>query len=333
MNPRKLLRSALCFVLLLSMLVGYIPFGALTAKAQEDPLPLLGEDAYQTELEDSVAYLDDGESLVPTWPLIARHYRLRTNPSNALNSVAYTYMSCMTVMNDHAYYIRTTEDRSKAILARAALQTNGTAFLTVDKSNTVTNFGEAKAMDGLEINDQYYLFIATGKPSQEIRLLHTTGNTATTKGAFTVKKADGSALAVDRLTILEAKGNQVTLLLRVDWEFYTTTVDITAMGTTATASFAFSLSANPTKELAKTVAGIPQTYPNDKVGQVNIAGMDYDSNRLYVSVLVDSCSIVLVYDNVGDIIASGTKDAMPNADLPSEPAILPMSSAAFRIFP
>ena len=111
MNLKNLLKSCLCFVLLLSMLIGYLPMGALPVKAQDTALSPTQEDTPATRAsESSVTLLGEGESLVPTWPEITRHYQVAANPTSALNNVSYTYMSCMTAINDHAYYVRTTED-------------------------------------------------------------------------------------------------------------------------------------------------------------------------------------------------------------------------------
>lgn len=318
MNLKNLLRSCLCFFLLLSMLIGYLPMGALPVKAQDTALSPTQEDTPATRAsESSVTLLGEGESLVPTWPEITRHYQVAANPTSALNDVSYTYMSCMTAINDHAYYVRTTEDRNNAIMARTNLKSGGSATLTVDGNAVVTTFGEAKALDGITIGKQHYLFLATGRVGGDsILLLSTPGSGAvTTKATFGLKAEDGTALGVDRLTILSAQGNEVTLLIRCAWNFYTVTIDVTAASSIIAASFAFGLNSSITTSMAKTIAGIPDSYPVSDVGKVNLTGMDYDNDRLYVSVIVDCCSIVLVYDHIAELIASHPNDALPNTDL------------------
>ncbi len=318
MNLKNLFRRALCVLLLLCMLVGILPPAAWKVQAQESTFLSDEEDSPSLKAtQDSVTDLGEDESLVPTWPDIAGHYRIAVNPGASRNDIAYTYMSCMTIVNSHAYYIRTTEDRSKAIMLRSSLKSEATGDLQVDGKESVTTFGEAKALDAITINKQHYLFLATGlSGTNSIRLLHTPGGESiTTKASFGVQTENGTPLVVDRLTILSSEGNNVTLLIRCDWNFYTVTIDVTSASSTLTASFAFGLNSTATTLMAKTVAGIPESYPVDTVGKVNLVGMDYDNDRLYVAVAVDCCSVVLVYSDVAELISSVTKAAEADSEL------------------
>ena len=338
MKSTSFLRRALCLFLLLTMLLGYLPAGLLKAAAEEDTASTEGTVTGYTTSQASVATLGENESLIPTWQEgLARHYQVRSNPyytfKESDTTYSYTYMAAMTTIGDRAYFIRTVEERNNAANTNALL---ATVDLTTNKINTVktgsavntTLFGVAKSLTAVTVGSTDYLLVATGDTSAGIRLFAVTKNgsgtptAVTLKASFTVKNSEGTVWGADRVEVLSVDGNNVQILIRTAWNFYTATIDVTASDSEVTISPAFRLDSAETKSLVKTIAGLPQSYasglggkPEENINKISILGMAYYMDHLYVSAHLSCNNVVLVYDNVSQLLNSGNSYAQANSDL------------------
>ena len=297
MNPRKRLRSALCFVLLLSMLVGYMPTGILKARATEIT------PASTEEPQASVAV--EGDILVPTYPTLTDRYVMEVNPYHLVSGNDTTRMGGMTVVNGHIYYIKTTEDGNHFIMAGRNLKSQSKELLTTDIN---ANVGTAKSIASATIgisSPKYYLFLATGNVGTDALLcIHANGSNMTLKSSFDIKTESGTSIPVDAVETLSVSGSNVTLLIRSGVSFYTATIAVPGSSGSLTAKFAFSLDQADTQAKAMKLAA---DTPVIIGGDYYLLGMAKDDcDRLYLSAQVNCVPVILVFSHLSELVASGS---------------------------
>ncbi len=309
MNTKNLFRRVLCCLLLLAMLAGYFPTGVLEVKATEDTSSLSEE---KTETRDTSL---SEELSVPTYPQLASYYAIAENP---MQSETYL-MGGMSLVKHYAYFIRTTTDKSTAILYRTNLKTKSSAKVTFNEPNRL---GEGKAMTTAETENGSYLIIATGKTGANALLLapvDTGKMTVDLAGGYTLKTADNTELCADSVTVLSVDGTTANLLIRSGYKFYTAAINTSNTGDgtlVATASFTIDPTATRTKimELCDAPVAVKNTENGDNIGALYF-GIEYvpSLDRLYMGVSVNCSTGILVYSNVTDLISEKTQSA--NADL------------------
>ncbi len=333
MNAKNLFHRGLACLLLLAMVVGYLPAGLLQVKAEESSLLMEEEaDSKSTSKSGNASVVGENESLVPTWPAVASHIKISNNPYGTekltVDSKSYTttYMGAMTVLGKYAFFIRTDEERTSSspdvsVLGKINLETHGASKVKDTAGNTIsTLLGSPKSMDGFTAGGKNYLITTMNDGSNPMRLMRLNSAMTQLEAISTltaVKSSDGTNVNCDRVTVLSVEGNDVTVLFRNGWTFYTATFRADAPPETITATHCFTLNHNDTRAMIRQVAGVPEYSGHDSnnVGVSNITSMDYYEDRLYVSAYVDCVSVVLVYSDVASHLAPNSTAPTLNSDL------------------